>query len=53
MAEDAAALDQLTTKLGHEGNVNPEEFSALVVVQDAKMHRYGDDLTEITYRPHC
>lgn len=53
MAEDAQALGQLTTKLGHEGNVNQEEFSALVVQQDAKMHRYGGDLTEISYQPHC
>jgi hypothetical protein len=53
MAEDARALGQLTTKLGHEGNVEQEEFSALVVQQESKMHRYGRDLTEITYRPHC
>jgi hypothetical protein len=53
MGEDAAALAQLTTKLGHEGQVEPEEFSALVAQQEVKMHRYGHDLTEITYRPHC
>ena len=53
MGEDAAALAQLTTKLGHEGNVDPEEFSALVAVQETRLHRYGHDLTEITYRPHC
>jgi hypothetical protein len=53
MAADAHALGQLTTKLGHESKVNQEEFSALVFQQDAKMHRYGHDLTEITYRPHC
>jgi hypothetical protein len=53
MGEDAAALAQLTTKLGHEGQVDPEEFSALVAQQEAKMHRYGHDLTEVTYRPHC
>ena len=51
--EDAAALGQLTTKLGHEGNVDPEEFSALVAVQETRLHRYGGDLTKITYRPHC
>jgi|GEM_PF-3429190 len=53
MADDARALGQLTTKLGHEGDVDQEEFSALVVVQDSKMRRYGRDLTEITYKPHC
>jgi hypothetical protein len=53
MGEDAHALGQLTTKLGHEGNVDPEEFSALVAVQETRLHRYGHDLTEITYRPHC
>ena len=53
MGEDGAALAQLTTKLGHEGNVDPEEFSALVAVQETRLHRYGHDLTEITYRPHC
>jgi hypothetical protein len=53
MGEDAAALAQLNTKLGHEGSVNAEEFSALAAVQETKMHRYGHDLTEITYRPHC
>jgi hypothetical protein len=53
MGEDAAALAQLHTKLGHEGNVNPEEFSALAAVQESRLHRYGHDLTEITYRPHC
>lgn len=53
MGEDAAALAQLTTKLGHEGNVDSEEFSALVAVQETRLHRYGHDLTEITYRPHC
>lgn len=53
MGEDAAALGQLTTKLGHEGNVDPEEFSALVAVQETRLHHYGHDLTEITYRPHC
>lgn len=53
MGEDAAALAQLHTKLGHEGNVDPEEFSALVAVQESRIHRYGHDLTEITYRPHC
>jgi hypothetical protein len=53
MADDAHALGQLTTKLGHEGQVDQEEFSALVVVQETRLHRYGRDLTEITYRPHC
>lgn len=53
MGEDAAALAQLHTKLGHEGNFNAEEFSALVAVQESRIHRYGHDLTEITYRPHC
>jgi hypothetical protein len=53
MVDDAHSLGQLTTKLGHEGNVEQEEFSALVVQQESKMHRYGRDLTEITYRPHC
>jgi hypothetical protein len=53
MVNDAHALGQLTTKLGHEGQVNQEEFSALVVVQQSKMRRYGRDLTKITYRPHC
>lgn len=53
MGEDAAALAQLHTKLGHEGDVNPEEFSALVAVQESRIHRYGHDLTEITYQPHC
>lgn len=53
LGEDAAALAQLTKKLGHEGKVNAEEFSALVAVQETRLHRYGHDLTEITYRPHC
>jgi hypothetical protein len=53
MAEDAKALAQLNTKLGHESKVNNEEFSALAAVQQEKMHRYGSDLTEITYHPHC
>ncbi|MGH2937444.1 MAG: hypothetical protein ACRDPE_04905 [Solirubrobacterales bacterium] len=53
MGEDAAALAQLHSKLGHESKVNPEEFSALVAVQESRIHRYGHDLTEITYRPHC
>lgn len=53
MADDGHALGQLTTKLGHEGQVDQEEFSALVVVQESRLHRYGHDLTEITYRPHC
>jgi hypothetical protein len=53
MGEDAAALGQLTTKLGHEGQADPEEFSALVAVQETRLHRYGHDLTVITYRPHC
>jgi hypothetical protein len=53
MGEDAHALGQLTTRLGHEGNVGQEEFSALVVQQEAKTHRYGRDLTEISYRPEC
>ena len=53
MGEDAAALAQLHTQLGHESGVNPEEFSALVAVQESRIHRYGHDLTEITYRPHC
>jgi hypothetical protein len=52
MGEDAA-LGQLTTKLGHEGNVDPEEFSALVAVQETRLHRYGHELAEISYRPHC
>lgn len=53
MGEDAAALAQLHTKLGHESSFNAEEFSALVAVQESRIHRYGHDLTEITYRPHC
>jgi hypothetical protein len=53
MGDDAAALAQLHTKLGHEGNFNAEEFSALVAVQESRIHRYGHDLTEISYRPHC
>jgi hypothetical protein len=53
MGDDARALGQLTTKLGHESNVNQEEFSALVFVQESRLHRYGRDLTEITYKPHC
>jgi hypothetical protein len=53
MGEDGAALAQLTTKLGHEGNVDPEEFSALIAVQETRLHRYGGDLTKITYRPKC
>jgi hypothetical protein len=53
MGEDAAALAQLHTKLGHEGHFNAEEFSALVAVQESRIHRYGRDLTEISYRPHC
>jgi hypothetical protein len=53
MGDDAHALGRLTTKLGHEGQVDQEEFSALVVVQESRLHRYGRDLTEITYRPHC
>lgn len=53
MAVDGHALGQLTTKLGHESQVDQEEFSSLVVQQEAKMHRYGHDLTEITYKPHC
>jgi hypothetical protein len=53
MGEDAAALGQLTTKLGHEGNVDPEEFSALVAVQETRLHRYGSDLTQITAEPRC
>jgi hypothetical protein len=53
MGEDAAALAQLHTKLGHESGVNNEEFSALVAVQESRIHRYGHDLTTITYRPHC
>jgi hypothetical protein len=53
MGEDAAALAQLHTKLSHESAVNAEEFSALVAVQESRIHRYGHDLTEITYRPHC
>jgi hypothetical protein len=53
MGEDAAALAQLHTKLGHEGKFDSEEFSALVAVQESRIHRYGHDLTEITYRPHC
>jgi hypothetical protein len=53
MGEDAAALAQLHNKLGHESGVNNEEFSALVAVQESRIHRYGHDLTEITYRPHC
>lgn len=53
MGDDAHALGQLTTKLGHEGQVDQEEFSSLVVVQESRLHRYGRDLTEITYRPHC
>jgi hypothetical protein len=53
MGEDAAALAQLNTKLGHEGKVDPEEFSSLVAVQETRLHRYGRDLTRITYRPHC
>jgi hypothetical protein len=53
MGEDGAALAQLHTKLGHESGVDPEEFSALVAVQESRIHRYGGDLTKITYRPHC
>jgi hypothetical protein len=53
MAEDARALGQLNTKLGHESQVDNEEFSALAAVQQEKMHRYGADLTETTYHPHC
>jgi hypothetical protein len=53
MAEDARALGQLNTKLGHENQVNNEEFSALAAVQQEKMHRYGADLTESSYHPHC
>jgi hypothetical protein len=53
MGEDAAALAQLNTKLGHESSVNAEEFAALAAVQESRLHRYGRDLTEITYRPHC
>lgn len=53
MGDDAHSLGQLTTKLGHEGQVDQEEFSALVVVQETRLHRYGHDLTEITYRPRC
>jgi hypothetical protein len=53
MGEDAHALGRLTTKLGHEGNVSQEEFSALVVQQEAKTRRYGRELTAITYKPHC
>jgi hypothetical protein len=46
MGEDAAALAQLTTKLGHEGTVDREEFSALVAVQETRLHRYGHDLAD-------
>lgn len=53
MAADAHALGQLTTKLGHEGQVDQDEFSSLVIVQQSRLHRYGRDLTEITYEPHC
>jgi hypothetical protein len=53
MVEDARALGQLNTKLGHESQVNNEEFSALAAVQQEKAHRYGSDLTESTYHPHC
>jgi hypothetical protein len=53
MGKDAHSLGQLNTKLGHETKVNNEEFSALAAVQLEKMHRYGSDLTEITYHPHC
>jgi hypothetical protein len=53
MGEDAHALGQLTTQLGHEGHVDQEEFSSLVVVQESRLHRYGRDLTKITYQPHC
>jgi hypothetical protein len=53
MGKDAHSLGQLNTKLGHETKVNNEEFSALAAVQQEKMHRYGSDLTEITYHPHC
>lgn len=53
MVDDGYALGQLTTKLGHESKVNQEEFSSLVVQQESKLHRYGHDLTEITYQPHC
>jgi hypothetical protein len=53
MGEDAAALAQLSKKLGHEGDFNAEEFAALAAVQETKMRRYGHDLTEITYRPRC
>ncbi|HEY2055778.1 MAG TPA: hypothetical protein VGH14_17745 [Solirubrobacterales bacterium] len=53
MAADGRALGQLTTKLGHEAKVDQEEFSSLVVEQEARLHRYGSDLTEITAAPHC
>ena len=53
MGEDAAALAQLNRKLGHESSVNAEEFAALAAVQETRTRRYGHDLTEITYRPHC
>jgi hypothetical protein len=53
MGDDAHALGRLTTQLGHEGQVSQEEFSALVVVQETRLHRHGRDLTEITYQPHC
>jgi hypothetical protein len=53
MAEDAHALAQLNTKLGHESKVDPEEFSALAVVAESKMRRYGRDLTALLVEPHC
>jgi hypothetical protein len=53
MADDGHALGQLTTKLGHEGQADEEEFASLVVVQQSRIHRYGSDLTEITAAPHC
>jgi hypothetical protein len=52
MADDGRALGQLTSN-GHEGKVNQEEFSSLVVEQEARLHRYGSDLTKITAEPRC
>jgi hypothetical protein len=53
MAADAHALGQLNAKLGHESKVSPEEFAALAVVAESKMHRYGRDLTGLVVEPHC
>jgi hypothetical protein len=53
MAVDGHALGQLTSQLGHEGQANEDEFASLVRVQESRTSRYGHDLTEITFEPHC